>query len=492
VARRSVPLDGWRRYLGARDFSVSQTVFAAHSDGHDTQLVRSADGGMVWVELLILPDILVNDILQTADQESLLLASDAGMIRLVATADGYLQDPLSPDIEGTVNRLAVAGDNIYAAAEQGLFIALSFGRGWERHANTPQVSFRAVAPCPLWGSCHSLMVGTRTGLIFTPDGNWLPWSWLDGPHPLSVSGVAISPSFSADGTLFAGTDHGIFRSRDRGQSWHLMVEGDPPSYDYVFPAIRLSPGYAADGTVFATFEDRTAGRVGLFKSTDRGLSWVSRFDIGGRNALALSPRYATDRTIFVGSGDWLHKSTDGGATWASYPLIAAGGFGEGFSISELAVSPAYGTDQTLFATGFGRAQRSTDGGITWQTLDSLGPSYELVISPNYVADGTVWHTYRAMESPGGPLPESAVLRSTNRGANWSLSTAGLPGGYEPFPFSLAVSANYAVDRSLFTALQGQLVSGSRHSLYRSVNGGDYWTEIGPAPGNPNVFDLTRP
>ena len=487
--------DSWTRVLTgtvvfavafARDFASNQVAFAAQFDGVDTtHLMRSVDGGLTWSVLFSLPATQVNDILKTADG-ALLLATGDGVMRWAPGPGGYTEEPVGSDIAGGVNRLALAGDNVYAAAQGGLFISLSFGRGWERVPDTPETPFRAVAPCPLWGSCHGVLAGTHTGILATPDDNWQPWRWLAGPHPLFASGVAASPNYALDNTLFASTDHGIFRSTDRGASWQLMVGGDPAGDDYTFSAVRVSAGYAADGAVFATYEDRTMARAGLYKSTDRGLTWTTSFGVGGGRALALSPAYYTDQTLFVGQGDVVHKSTDGGATWHTYPLAPPE---EGFFAYEIEASPAYAADHTLFATGFGRVRRSTDGGLTWQALSTWGPSYGLAISPSYLADGAAWHTYREIEGVGDGTPSSGVFRTTDRGLTWNWATAGLPGAYEPFPIPLAVSPAYATDHSLYTTLSGQFVGGTSHSLYRSMNGGSTWQELGPAPGNPNPADL---
>jgi len=93
--------------------------------------------------------------------------------------------------------------------------------------------------------------------------------------------------------------------------------GEPSDHDAVFSQVRVSASYAADGAVFAAHEDRVTGRRSLFQSTDRGATWTVQFAPFAPDfhmALAVSPAYRTDRTIFVAQGDVLHKSTDGGAT----------------------------------------------------------------------------------------------------------------------------------------------------------------------------------
>ena len=87
---------------------------------------------------------------------------------------------------------------------------------------------------------------------------------------------------------------------------------------------------------------------------------------GSVAALALSPDYANDRTVFAGlRGRGIYRSIDGGETWQPSGLSDQ-------VIVDLAISPAYATDHTLFAAaglspaGF-NIYRSTDGGATWQT-----------------------------------------------------------------------------------------------------------------------------
>ncbi len=482
--------DVWTRvYTGtvaavalSRHFDTDDTLFIAVRQTGTTRILRSTDRGGTWAEVFDAGAAPVVDLLGLHDA-TVLLATDQGIVRLVPQGDVYVADPVTENIATAVHRLALAGDHIYAAAEGGLYISLSEGRTWQRYADTPALPFHAVAPCPLWGICHALMAGGDTGLLFTPDDNLQPWRWLPGLYPLRTESVVASPAYDGDGTLFAGTAEGVFRSADRGVTWQRLPTGDPPGHDAVFRAVRLSPAYATDGTVFASYEDRTLAQTALYRSSDRGQTWTVFPAVAGGTALAVSPVFPVDRTVFFGRGDRIFKSTDAGATWTSYPVADID------PITEIAVSPGYAADRTVYLTGYGGVRRSLDGGVTWASMPTSAPAYDLAISPAYATDGTVWHTFRAIEAPGDDRPESAVVRTTNWGGTWSMATAGLPGVYEPFPYPVAVSPRYATDRTLFTALYGQFVAGTSHSLYRALDGGAWWNDLGPAPGNPNVLEL---
>jgi photosystem II stability/assembly factor-like uncharacterized protein len=469
----------------SRNFQTDEMLFAVTTDGG---LIHSTDRGATWNSLQQLATGPVADMLQTADG-ALLLATGDGVARLVPADIGYAIDLVSPNIPGLVHRLSLAGDHIYAAADQGLFITVTDGRRWDRYADTPAMPIRSVAACPDWGRCHALLAGTDRGVLGTADDNLAPWRWLAGPYRVAAASVVASPMYPSDRTLFAGTSDGLFRSTDGGGSWQVVAMGEPPDHDAVFSQVRVSTSYAADGAVFATHEDRVTGQGSLYQSTDHGATWSVQFapfapDV--HMALAVSPAYRADRTILVAQGDVLHKTTDGGTTWQDRLIAPTGSY---FSTLELEISSAFAADRTLFASGYGGVRCSTDGGDTWSSTGAYAPAYDVAVSPAYASDRTVWHTYRGIEGAGNGTPNSGVRRSIDGGQTWQWATAGLPGAYEPFPASLAASPGYAADRTLFTALSGPLTSGIDHRLYRSLNGGQSWQALSSAPGNPNPADL---
>ena len=301
---------------------------------------------------------------------------------------------------------------------------------------------------------------------------------------VAVVDIAASPNYDRDNTLFAVTADILYRTQNRGNSWQaLSVSG--LAGQGRFGRIALSPAYATDRTLLATRFSPESNTTAVLRSWDGGTvwQWISTLTDEMR-VLRLSPAFLTDHTVFAlaGAGTELLRSTDGGQNWSAFAFVA----GDIFNATDLAVSPNFATDHTLFVTGLGGVSRSTDGGEVWIPQNRLGPTYAAAISPDFATDNTVWESYRLMEGVGDGTPESGIIRTSNQGLTWSLTSVGLPDSYEPWPRSLAVSPNYAADHTLFTAYGGQIVSGVDRGLFRSGDGGSSWTDLGSAPGNPDI------
>ena len=155
-------------------------------------------------------------------------------------------------------------------------------------------SVAALAVGPAAGA--TVFAGTQVGLFRLEDGQGAePREWERLANaPLGIFSLAVSPSFAQDHTLVAGTNTGIYVSRDAGETW---LAADMPISGSVAIAISFSPNFAADGILLAgTLED------GIFYSHDRGAHWQSN-GFGLLDAtvycLAFSPSFGRDTTIFA-------------------------------------------------------------------------------------------------------------------------------------------------------------------------------------------------
>ena len=293
--------------------------------------------------------------------------------------------------------------------------------------------------------------------------------WLLEAHRADwrlLLGACSLPGLPGRWTVFASTDGaGVYRSTDGGDTWQNVSKG---LGHRSIRALAVSPAFGTDSTVFA------AGPDGVYKSVDAGATWVHSVD-GLKNprvlALAVSPAFASDSTVFAGTSVGLFRSTDGGTSWRQVK--------EGLTraaIVSLEVSPAFERDSTVFAGMLGQRTvgymggamphetppggifRSTDGGTSWEIYENLKTvsAMSISLSPAFEQDSTAFV---------GTLG-SGIFRSTDGGDSWVQVGQGLP--YERF-VSVEVSPGFPSDSTVFAGAYG--------TVFRSENGGRTWEQL---------------
>jgi hypothetical protein len=337
-----------------------------------------------------------------------------------------------------------------------------------------------VAISPAYATDHTVFTGGDFfGLagIFKSTSSGASWSQaITGLDPgADVHSLVISPAYATDHTVFAATAMGVFRSTSGGAGWSSVDTGFPDYPDFPdggglnsfnIVTAAISPAYATDHTVF--MGGSFFGGPGLFKSTSLETSWTDAGSligvVGGLpiearvRSIAISPDFATDHTVFVGTEAGVYKSTSGGATWSAvatglpdFPDFPYGGGLGSYNIAAVAISPSYAVDHTVFMGGsfFGGPGlfKSTNGGASWIDAGSLigvvgGLPIEarvrsIAISPDFATDHTVFVG-----------TEAGVFKSTSGGESWNPVNTGLT----DFPiFSVAVSPDFANDHTIFAA-----------------------------------------
>ncbi len=302
---------------------------------------------------------------------------------------------------------------IFAGINYGVYKSEDGGDSWEWPSpDYAPYGVRTLAISPNYANDQTIFAGTRWGGVFESidgGGNW----WVVGLSDKTVNALAISP----DRTIFAGTEYGgVFKSYGGGD-WSEVNKGLTRPY---VNALAISPDYENDWTIFAgirwggVYKSTNGGRIwsysglslsvkylaispgygisdytifagteygGVYKSTDGGRSWRGSmvglsYEIVEVKALAISPNYATDRTIFAGTTGGVYKSTYGGGGWWEC-------WGIEDEVNALAISPNYANDQTIFAGTTEGVYKSTDGGRYWRKVGIWTSVEALAISPNY-------------------------------------------------------------------------------------------------------------
>jgi photosystem II stability/assembly factor-like uncharacterized protein len=269
----------------------------------------------------------------------------------------------------------------------------------------------------------------------------VPVAWTtEGLYGGEIKDIQISSAYNVDHTIFVATSAGVFKSTDRGKTWLNLFSYGP----YYVQDLALTRSFLADQTIFAGHSN------GLLESTDGGISWHTANAPISCSSVAVSPNYVDDLMVFAGStwDEGIAVSTDGGLTWSAQN----NGLTD-LSVVSLAVSPDFKNDNTLFAGTDSGIFKSEDSGLVWlRVLSFTRNDYPmaLVISPNYAEDKTVlfglWN---------GP-----EYKSTDGGLTWNLiDNYGIA--------SFAISPLFSADQTIF----GGTIPGE---VLKSTDSGTNW------------------
>ena len=379
----------------------------------------------------------------------------------------------------------------------------------------------------------------------------------DNGKSWKATGAGLGPgiqSLVADGagTLYAlDRGHGLWTSRDRGETWSEMAS--PVSGNDDIWRLQIDPSNPR--ALWAATED------GLKKSVDGGATW-SRSDEGvGRflvRAVAFDPRQP--RTMWAAvSGTGIFRSSDAGATWTASNGGLSGAWVEGLEGSprngtlfvrasvglyRRDAAGAWSEVQSPFADGkkadpglffdrrspgvlwaFGGAQlwRSADDGRRWA---------EMKLKELKMRDLLKGKTAQAefgsfTQDPGDPKvlyagawssnePGLALSKSIDGGVNWKPAGQGLPGEAIDELLSEAPGVVYArVDDALYRTDDGaaawrqlsgfpsgelrrlvvdpstpaRLYAATKEGLFRSTDSGATWSRVAGGLEDEDVEDV---
>lgn len=214
----------------------------------------------------------------------------------------------------------------------------------------------------------------------------------------TVFAVATSSAFQRDGVCFAARRSGLVRSEDRGASWHPAIPNE--SRSLIATAVRVHPDPAAGPLVVAG----VAG--GVVVSRNGGESWQS-VTLSVPAPIVSVILLATDGVALAGTfEDGMYRSDDGGVTWSP----ANAGLLD-HCVLALAISPAFERDQTVFAGTASGLATSHNAGRSW--TDTELPDHLAPVMHVAVASGAGGH-HRIVVA----AESSGLWRSEDSGATW--------------------------------------------------------------------------
>ena len=239
---------------------------------------------------------------------------------------------------------------------------------------------------------------------------------------------------------------------------------------------------------FEYYFGATAG--GLFKTTDGGSSWLPVTDgqLGSASVGAVAVAESDPDVVYIGmgeaqlrgnvlQGDGVYRSGDGGRTWGHL------GLAETQAISRVRVHPR--DPDRVYVAALGHPYgtnpergvfRTTDGGRSWDKIlyrDDRTGAVDLVLDHNdpSVLYASLWEVYRRPWKLWSGGEGSGLFKSIDGGESWTelSGNPGFPGGVLG---KITVTVSGADSRRVWANVEAE-----EGGLYMSDDGGESWTLV---------------
>ena len=409
-------------------------------------IYESQNGGELWKKIQGIPsqsrrtrDILQNPSIAgsiyAATTEGFWMSSNSGVSWSITT---------SRDLE--INSIAVHPDEpnriFIGTNNYGVMVSNDGGRNFVPASGNFTSRFTyfvqpdAKQPNRLYAATHN--VATGGGFFFVSSDGGQTWQQGKGLDVIRVRPFVLKQDDSNPSMMYLGTNVGIFKSIDRGNSWLQLASAKSPVKTPVRKPVpkkpvrktasvkttastaasiaagpKLIPVISEKVKVIENIPDGKGGLLvgtdkGLYRSTDLTKGWekISLGDGINDNIFAIHISPLRRETIWVGTAtSGVLVSRDNGATWTK-----VGGAVDNVPVSSIESDPErpdyiyVGTSQTFYL--------SRDNGATWSRRGgnlSLGNFTSILINPNNTDEILI---SSALETDGG------IYISTDAGMKW--------------------------------------------------------------------------
>lgn len=476
-------------------YTSPTTIYASFGMFNDAYLYRSIDGGNSFSPILTQTGHGRIEIATSASNPfvaiiSFLDLNTSGVSIMGRTTDGgdnwFTMTVPGPSYSGASNYAGTQAwydniiyidpdnPNILYAGGIDFWKSTNFGAGWSQKTNwyvqagaPPYVhaDHHAIAFAPY--NTNIVFLGTDGG-IFKSTNKGESWTSLN--NNLFITQFYYGAFNPTGNTYYGGTqDNGTLKSTG-STNWIEIIGGDGGATEVDFNNPNIVYGEYVN--------------LCFLKSTDGGSSFVKSM-----NGIPVGPGYwdgTTDRTLFISpfsmdpnnsntivAGTYrVWRTTNSAASWSaiSGDLTGSGTGSSGATISTVIV--AKGNSNVIYAgCSNGRVQVTTDGGVNWNLRNTgLPTAYctRIATDPNNPA--VAFATFSGFNSG------SKVYKTTNYGVNWSNISGNLPN----IPVNCIVVNPSNVNN---------LVIGTDLGIFTTNNGGTSWVQENNGMANVSVADL---
>jgi hypothetical protein len=441
----------WTRYLSgdAKDIVLhpdsANVLYAAIGypwGGSSNGVYKSTDGGVTWtLRSSGLPAGTSLGRIALSISRSNPQTVYAGISQTISGGAGLLGIYRTTDAGGSWS-LQASTPNMYG------------GQGWydivcEVHPTNPDVVFSAGL---------DLYKSSNGGTSWSQKTYW---NYSPG-HSLYAHADHHALAFKPGdpNTIIAGTDGGMYKSTNGGDTWTGINNGLSTMQFYAMCNDYLNGNVALGGT-------QDNGTVKYSGSST--WSWI----LGGDGGYTLVD-YTNSNIVYASTQRGSHyKSTNGGSSFFS---IQSGISGSGAWVTPTVMDP---TNASVLYTGTTMVYKTTNGGTSWTAISTaLSGQYVSTIA---VAPSNPQVIYAGYENSG------QVWKTTNGGTSWASCYSGLP-----YRYITRVAVHPSNPSTVFVTVSGY---GTGH-VWKSTDGGASWSNassgVPDMPCNAVVIDASDP
>ena len=358
-------------------------------------------------------------------------------------------------------------NTLYAAAHRhkepgGFFKTKDGGRTWKEAEELKGEALHSVTQAPK--DPDILLAGTNRGIYRSTDSgdSWELLPTQATPGLINIESLAVDPRDS--NVIYAGTWYLPYKTTDGGKTWSIT-----------------KTGVIDDSDIFAIeIDERNPDHVimsacsGIYETKNAGATWrkVNGIPSQSRRTRAILQNPARSEIVYAGTTEGFWLSANGGADWRVTTNR------QGFEINAIAVHKNnpdvvfIGTNNygVMVSRDGGRNFAPSNEGYSGRRAYSVLPDRE---RPNRVYAATI------NTATGGGY----FYTSDDGGQSWKLSARNMPARLIAYSI-LQDAANADV-----------IYLGTNYGLYRSADRGVSWAPLGapkPAPAGKGKKPAARP